>query len=257
MASGLQSSSIGSVDGGCFGWKVCLSQTTKTSERHCGAQAARALGLAQLGELSSGCQVLEGAAVGSGDEKTWKAFSDETKRPKRQRCLLEDEVLTMVPPDPLVLDIELMMKTLRSAKKGSAGGPPDDGGALEAALGKWGLPEEVLPAVRLGRMTALQKPDGGVRGVMVGDVFRRLVGRTLAKQFAEQGQAATHPWHGMCCTRCGGVCQSRSKCHHLSIDGVGACDSISRRANHLAKREPRTHTLHLLTMHTGKEWLQP
>ena len=48
------------------------------------------------------------------------------------------------------------------------------------------VPEEVLPAVRLGKMTALQKPDGGVRGVVGGDVFRRLVGRTLAKQFAEQ-----------------------------------------------------------------------
>ena len=42
---------------------------------------------------------------------------------RRQRHPLEDEVLTMVLPDPLVLDIKLMMKTLRSAKKGSAGGP--------------------------------------------------------------------------------------------------------------------------------------
>ena len=36
------------------------------------------------------------------------------------------------------------------------------------------IPEAVL-ATRLGRMTALQKPAGGVRGIVVGDILRRLV----------------------------------------------------------------------------------
>ena len=48
----------------------------------------RALGLAQLGELSSARQALEGAAVAPGDEKTWKALSDETKRPRTIRGTL-------------------------------------------------------------------------------------------------------------------------------------------------------------------------
>ena len=96
---------------------------------------------------------------------------------------------------------------------------------VASQFGRGQVPEEVLPAVRLGRMIALQKPDGGVRGIVVGDVFRRSVGRTLAEQYAEQGQAATHPFqyalpnpcrHGMCCTRCAGAYQSRSKCHHLA-----------------------------------------
>ena len=133
-----------------------------------------------------------------------------------------------------------MMKTLRSVKKGSAGGPSGmtveharpllESGACTALLGEVAtqfargqIPEEVLPAVRLGRMTALQKPDGGVRGIVVGDVFRQLVGRTLAKQFAEQGQAATHPFHHALTTRAGTECvahflqalTSRSKYHHL------------------------------------------
>ena len=50
-----------------------------------------------------------------------------------------DEVFTMVPPDPLVPDIESMMKMLRSAKKGSAGGPSGMTGTLEASLKKVGL----------------------------------------------------------------------------------------------------------------------
>ena len=43
-------------------------------------------------------------------------------------------------------------------------------------LAKGDIPAVVVDVVRLGRMTALQKPDGGVRGIVVGDVLRRLVG---------------------------------------------------------------------------------
>ena len=38
--------------------------------------------------------------------------------------------------------------------------------------------------VRLGRMVGLQKPDGGVRGLVMSDVFGRVVARTLAQQHA-------------------------------------------------------------------------
>ena len=73
---------------------------------------------------------------------------------------------------------------------------------------------------------------------MVGDVFRRFVGRTLAKQFTEQGQAATLPFqyafppmqarnvlHTLC-----KLSSFDPSATILSIDGVGAYDSISRRA---------------------------
>ena len=37
------------------------------------------------------------------------------------------------------------------------------------------IPEEILATLRVGQMTALQKPNGGVRGIVVGgDVIRRL-----------------------------------------------------------------------------------
>ena len=38
--------------------------------------------------------------------------------------------------------------------------------------------------VRLGRLTALSKPDGGVRGIIAGDVVRRLVARTMSQQLS-------------------------------------------------------------------------
>ena len=41
-----------------------------------------------------------------------------------------------------------------------------------------------LQVMRMGRLTALKKPQGGVRGTVVSDVFRRVVARTVATQCA-------------------------------------------------------------------------
>ena len=88
-------------------------------------------------------------------------------------------------------------------------------------------------------MTALQKPDGGVRGIVVGDVFRRLVARTLAQQFSSQVEGATHPFQYALSTRAGTECVAHmvqaltsmdDRATILSVDGVGAYDSISRNA---------------------------
>ena len=48
------------------------------------------------------------------------------------------------------------------------------------------LPTSALAALRLARLTALQKPDGGVRGIAAGDAFRRL---------ASPCPRATLRWH--------------------------------------------------------------
>ena len=56
------------------------------------------------------------------------------------------------------------------------------------------IPDEVLQVMRVGRMTALQKPTGGVRGIVVGDFVRRLVARTLAQQLKDAVQLATAPF---------------------------------------------------------------
>ena len=56
------------------------------------------------------------------------------------------------------------------------------------------VPDAILQAIRLSRLTALQKPDGGVRGIVVGDIIRRLVARTMAKQIAKKVETATAPF---------------------------------------------------------------
>ena len=66
-------------------------------------------------------------------------------------------------------------------------------GEVATQFARGQIPDEILPGIRSGRMTTLQKPDGGVQVIVVGDVFQRLAGRTLAKQFAPE--AATQLFH--------------------------------------------------------------
>ena len=39
----------------------------------------------------------------------------------------------------------------------------------------------VIEAIKMGRMTALRKANGGVQGIVVGEVVRRLVARTMTQ----------------------------------------------------------------------------
>ena len=55
-------------------------------------------------------------------------------------------------------------------------------------------------------MTALAKPDGGVRGIVAGDVIRRLVARTMAQQLGDAVEAATSPYQYALRTKAGCEC---------------------------------------------------
>ena len=44
------------------------------------------------------------------------------------------------------------------------------------------MPGEVVQAIKLGRMTVLQKEGGGVRGIVAGEVIRRVAAKTIAQQ---------------------------------------------------------------------------
>ena len=98
-------------------------------------------------------------------------------------------------------------------------------------------PEAAVQAVRLGRVTALRKRDGGVRGIVAGDVVRRFVARTMAQQLGDAVMAATAPFQYALSTRAGCECIAHAlqaiteldpNATVLSIDGIGAFDLISR-----------------------------
>ena len=77
---------------------------------------------------------------------------------------------------------------------------------LEENFGRGHVPEMAVSMVRAGRMTALRKPDGGVRGIVAGDVVRRLVARTMAQQLGPATKAATAPHQHALSTRSGCEC---------------------------------------------------
>ena len=78
-----------------------------------------------------------------------------------------------------------------------------------------------------------------MRGIATGDVFRRLVTRTIAQQFAERFVEVTRPYQFALATRAGTDCAAlllRSAAELdpdgvlVSLDGIGACDHVSRSA---------------------------
>ena len=168
------------------------------------SRAARALFFTQLGELSSARQALEGAEVAPGNLATLGALTDTTRRPAVPREPLPRRILEMAPAHPFRLDEDRFSKNLRSAKRGAAGGPsgmttehlrpllgnPRDMHAFFLVceqLARAEVPAEVVRWIKLGRMTALRKPEGGVRGIVAGDVIRRLISRTIAQPVGTSG----------------------------------------------------------------------
>ena len=160
------------------------------------------------------------------------------------------------PHEQVELCGEVMLQNFRSSRRGAAAGPSGVTGAhlrvvldsesdsdaftaFARTLAVCEVPHEIMKAIRLGRMTALRKPDGGVRCIVVGDFLRRLVARTLAQQFSKAVLEATAPFQFVLSTKAGieAVTHALQALTSLdedgtvvSIDGVGAFDLISRNA---------------------------
>ena len=219
-------------------------------------RAARAERLVQVGELSSARQALDGAALAPCNQTTLRLLTDASRRPPRPREPLPPEVLNHMPQIAFQLDEDVFNKNLRSSKKGAAAGPsgmtcehlrpllPDHRGLhllfqIAERMAKAQVPEAVVNFIRMGRLTALSKPDGGVRGIVVGDVLRRLVARTMSQQLAPAVERATSPYQYALTTRAGCECVAHAlqgltemdpQVTVTSIDGLGAFDLISRGA---------------------------
>ena len=103
------------------------------------------------------------------------------------------------------------------------------------------------------RLTALVKPTGSTRGIATGTTFRRLVARTLARQFGPAFEQACAPHQFALSTRAGTDCvghlvrfltDSSPTATLLSIDGVGAFDHVLRTAMlGKVRSTPGTHSL--------------
>ena len=133
------------------------------------------------------------------------------------------------------------MKTFWSPKRGFAAGPSgmtnehirilldnhsDDHlmFLVREQLAQARVPPSIVRLVRQGRMTALRKDVGGVRGI-VGDVVRRLISRTMVRQLGEAVKVAIAPFQYALSTRAGWV-RMRGPRAPSCNRGWPQCDSV-------------------------------
>ena len=146
------------------------------------------------------------------------------------------------PEVPVSLDKQIFLKSLQSARRGSSPGP---GGwtyehlkilmdemdvfdlVFEAAssVAQGRVPADIQGPLMSARLTALSKDDGGVRGIATGCTFRRLVARSLARQFAEDFEKECAPFQYALSTRAGTDCvghmDNDNRATILKVDGIG------------------------------------
>ena len=232
-----------------FIWTNCRIRRRRQNQDDVQKRADRALKLVQMGKLSAGRLALDGAQVADGNQATLNDLTDTRRRPAVPRAPLSQFVLESQPE--VFSDEGLFVQSLRSSRRGAAAGPSGmtadhlqpvdterDTSLFQLALARGQAPVAAVEGVRMGRITTLKKPNGGIRGIVVGDILRRLVARTMAKQMARV-EAATAPFQCALTTKVG--CESVAhilqsltdqdeRATIVSINGVGAYDPISRNA---------------------------
>ena len=173
-----------------------LPSTRRDAERTKGRERAQMM--VMMGEVSSGRQVLEGAPLAPGTDTTLRQLPTSPRASKafatrNHWSLARASVLfgpSFVHSDcavgeargagPSGVTAEHLKPILDSARNAEV--------LCQAAelMARASIPEEVLKAIRKVRMTALQKPTGGVRGTVAGDIIWRPVSRTMGHQIRKK-----------------------------------------------------------------------
>ena len=212
--------------------RICAEQSSKDATRKrrrvqhddVERRAARAEALVQMGELSAGRQALEGEALALSNECTLHQLQRGPAVPRHQ---MPEDLERFWAGRRFELDEKQFSKNLRSFRRGAAVGP--SGMTAEhlrpllnaprilhllfrasESLAAAQVPQSTVDVLKLGRITALQKARGGVRGIVAGDIVRRLVSRTMAQQSGPEVERATAPFQYAMRTRAGCECVAHS-----------------------------------------------
>ena len=171
----------------------------------------------RMGQVSLARHALTGAALAPKTEETFNLLQE--RRPQEQVRPIPEEMLAFVPEEPLQLQKKVFFKCLREAPSGSSAGPGgcsnkilrvclDDGWSLQLLhlaaqdFARGEAPREVTQLFMMATTTALRKPDGGVRGIATGTVFRRLLAKCVSRQHiteVEKVHPCRHRLRGSCC----------------------------------------------------------
>ncbi|CAL1131071.1 unnamed protein product [Cladocopium goreaui] len=217
------------------GWQHAATLATSTSYRE----------RVVLPSLTAAGHTLTSAALAPGTPATLAALTNPERRPPALTRPLPDHLPAFQPatalqltqrdqqPDfPAPLSMEHYKLLLES----------EEGLQLfthaVTQLGQAAVPEPILRALALSRLTALTKPGGaGVRGIATGDALRRLTARTLARTHAAVFDTATRPYQ-FALHACAGTdalaavlsaaLDTDPSITVVSVDGRSAYDTISR-----------------------------
>ncbi|CAJ1353465.1 unnamed protein product, partial [Effrenium voratum] len=153
--------------------------------------------------LEARARALTAEPLAPGNEETLQELRDPARRPQVPRVPVPGAVLQHQQASQCGCRGGAFVSNVRRARRGAAPGPsgctnehlrlPLEGdGSLRRTVEQ--LHVLFRRALRLGRMVALRKPNGRVRGLVMGDTFRRLVARTLAQQFSAAFDTACRPF---------------------------------------------------------------
>ncbi|CAE7915925.1 unnamed protein product, partial [Symbiodinium sp. KB8] len=171
----------------------------------------RACAKVRMGELTRARQVLTASELAPGDEATFRALTDPLRRPPEPRAAIPAEAPQHAPAQQVRLTAKAVASALRDTRRGGAAGlsgmraehlklllqdltSVDLLAETATRLARAQVPADIADGLARTRLTALRKTDGGVRGIATGDSFRRLVSRTLAKEWAAIFDRATRPY---------------------------------------------------------------
>ena len=139
-------------------------------------------------ELSTGRQVLaEAEETVPGTQEILNGFRNSQRRSSESRDVLLEQMTNLVSVNPVSLGPDLFVRTLRSSRWDAAAdlsgmtveylrSMSESGADTELLTSftdifiKGEVPQEIVNVIRMGRMIALRKRVGDVRGIMVKDL---------------------------------------------------------------------------------------
>ena len=184
---------------------------------------------------------------------TFEALFNAERRPPEPCTPPDPDLAAWEPPVPVVINHVALLANLRRAQRGCPGLSGltaeilrvvlDDAEASQtfsdvaSQLACARVPDDIVPALGLGRVVALRKPNGGTRGLVIWDFLRRLVARTLAQQFVGPIAEACHPHQYTLGSSVGAEalihevqarCAADPQLTVVSLDAAAAYDGMSR-----------------------------
>ena len=154
------------------------------------ARADRAVRLVRVGEVSAARQALLSEPLvpgdATGDATTLQEPRDPARRPAAPCAPLHQDLREWQPETPVEPARTALLANVRRARRSAAPGPSGLTAELArlllddpevSVLARAQAPASTARAITLGRLVAIRKPSGGVRGIVVGDFLRRLVER--------------------------------------------------------------------------------